>query len=121
MEFLQNGQIEPNIIGKEYFIFFIHFQWSSGDISIGLVARSIDGTRSNGKWIKYTEHHKRKTEANTKDKPNSKDENEKIAQGKTEITETVTDTSGKDLEVMKKKPEREFEEPKDETAKDEAA
>lgn len=28
---------------------------------------------------------------------------------------------GKDLEVMKKKPEREFEEPKDETAKDEAA
>jgi len=32
----------------------------------------------------------------------------------------VTDTSGKDPEV-KKKPEREFEEPKDETAKDQAA
>ena len=75
------------------------------------------------KWIKYTEHHKRKTEANTKDKPNSKDENEKTAQEKTEITETVTVTvaPGKDLKVMKKKPEREFEEPKDETAKDEAA
>ena len=33
----------------------------------------------------------------------------------------MTVAPGKDLEVMKKKPEREFEEPKDETAKDEAA
>ena len=113
MEYLQNGQIEPSIIGKEYFI------------SLTLIldhpaGPSVRWARPNGKWIKYIEHHKRKTEA--KDKPDSKDENEKTAQEKTEITETVTvtDTSGKDLEV-KKKPEREFEEPKDETAKDEAA
>ena len=119
MEFLQNGPIEPSIIGKEYFILFIH--WI-------LVPSSVHRFDSwvrllNGKWIKHTEHHKRKTEAKTKDQPNSKDENEKTAQEKTEITETVTvtDTSEKDLEVMKKKPEREFEEPKDETAKEEAA
>ena len=74
----------------------------------------------NGRWIKYIEHHKRKTEAKTKDKPDSKNENEKTAEEKTEITETVTvtDTPGQNL---KKKPEREFEEPKDETAKDEMA
>ena len=60
-------------------------------------------------------------EANTKDKPDSKNEKEKTDTEKTEITETVsvTDTTGNDLEVIaKKKPEREFEDPKDETAKD---
>ena len=114
MEFLQNGQIEPSIIGKEYFILLIHLILEPSSVH-------RFGSRSgplNGKLIKYTEHHKRKTEANTKD------ENEKSVQEKTEIpeTDTVTDTPGKDPEVMaKKKPEREFEEPKDETAKDEAA
>ena len=60
-------------------------------------------------------------EANTKDKSDLKTETEKTDTEKTEIRETVsvTDTTGNGLEVIaKKKPEREFEEPKDETAKD---
>ena len=120
MEFLQNGQIEPSIIGKEYFILLIH--WILEPSSVHRFGSRIGPL--NGKLIKYTEHHKRKTEAKIKDKTNSKDENEKSVEEKTEIpeTDTVTDTPGKDPEVMaKKKPEREFEEPKDETAKDEAA
>ena len=72
-----------------------------------------------------TEHHKRKTESSAKDKVESKSDETKSTKEKTESTESVTVSETKpenEPEVVgKKKPEREFEEPKDETAKEEAA
>ena len=75
--------------------------------------------------IKFiTEYHKRKTESSAKDKVESKSDETKSTKEKTESTESVTVSDNKpeiDPEVVgKKKPERKFEEPKDETAKEEA-
>ena len=125
-EYLQNGQIEPSIIGKESFIinipriYFYTVCSSLEDVSGWCLPVTM------GLWIKLiTEHHKRKTESSAKNKVESKSDEPKSTREKSESTETVTASDNKpenEPEVVgKKKPEREFEEPKDETAKEEAA